>query len=31
MSSPQGSVSAIGNWPDPMTNSPDIGNWPDPM
>ncbi|HET8878368.1 MAG TPA: hypothetical protein VFN00_02865 [Arthrobacter sp.] len=26
------SVSAIGNWPDPMGNSSQaIGNWPDPM
>jgi hypothetical protein len=26
------SVSAIGNWPDPMgTSSQAIGNWPDPM
>ncbi|MDZ4092141.1 MAG: hypothetical protein U1D68_13170 [Arthrobacter sp.] len=26
------SVSAIGNWPDPMGNSTlAIGNWPDPM
>ena len=27
----QGSLSAIGNWPDPMTFSTNIGNWPDPM
>lgn len=26
------SVSAIGNWPDPMSNNTlAIGNWPDPM
>ena len=25
------SVSAIGNWPDPMTHTSAIGNWPDPM
>ena len=31
MSSSQGSLSAIGNWPDPMTFSTNIGNWPDPM
>jgi hypothetical protein len=25
------SVSAIGNWPDPMGTVLSIGNWPDPM
>jgi hypothetical protein len=25
------SVSAIGNWPDPMRTTLAIGNWPDPM
>ncbi|WP_160663759.1 hypothetical protein [Pseudarthrobacter sp. ATCC 49987] len=25
------SISAIGNWPDPMGITLSIGNWPDPM
>ncbi len=22
---------AVGNWPDPMSNPQAVGNWPDPM